>query len=87
MNNKEFKPYVPAEKVKTGTKMMVTSVIMGIILAVVFGAANAYTWPSRGYDSICFHSGSSYFHGCYPCDHEKKLHSGEQPGSDHWFCR
>ena len=40
MNNKEIKPYVPAEKVTP--EMTVTSVIMGMILAVVFGAANAY---------------------------------------------
>ena len=40
MNNKEFKPYVPAEKVTP--EMTVTSVIVGMILAVVFGAANAY---------------------------------------------
>ena len=41
MNNQnEFKPYVPAEKVTP--EITVTSVIMGIILAVVFGAANAY---------------------------------------------
>ena len=40
MNNKEFKPYVPAEK--ETAEMTVTSVIMGMILAVVFGAANAY---------------------------------------------
>lgn len=40
MNSKEFKPYVPAEKVTA--EMTVTSVIMGMILAVVFGAANAY---------------------------------------------
>ena len=38
--NKEFKPYIPADKVTP--EMTVTSVIMGIILAVVFGAANAY---------------------------------------------
>lgn len=38
--NKEFKPYVPAEKVTP--EMTATSVIMGIILAIVFGAANAY---------------------------------------------
>ena len=37
MNNKEFKPYVPAEKITP--EMTVTSVIMGMILAVVFGAA------------------------------------------------
>ncbi len=36
----EFKPYIPAEKVTP--EITVTSIIMGIILAVVFGAANAY---------------------------------------------
>jgi len=36
----EFKPYVPAEKITP--EITVTSVIMGILLAVVFGAANAY---------------------------------------------
>ena len=40
MNNKEFKPYIPADKITP--EMTVTSVIMGMILAVVFGAANAY---------------------------------------------
>ena len=39
-NNKEFKPYIPAEKITP--EFTVTSIIMGIILAVVFGAANAY---------------------------------------------
>ena len=38
--NKEFKPYIPAERVTA--EMTVTSVIMGVILAIVFGAANAY---------------------------------------------
>ena len=40
MENKEFKPYVPAEKVTP--ELTFTSIFMGIILAVVFGAANAY---------------------------------------------
>ena len=41
MENKEnFKPYVPADKVTP--EITVTSIIMGVILAVVFGAANAY---------------------------------------------
>jgi len=39
-NKNEFKPYVPAEKVTP--ELTVTSIVMGIILAVVFGAANAY---------------------------------------------
>ena len=39
-NKNEFKPYIPADKVTP--EITVTSVVMGIILAVVFGAANAY---------------------------------------------
>ena len=41
MNNQnEFKPYIPAEKVTP--EITITSIVMGIILAVIFGAANAY---------------------------------------------
>ena len=39
-NKNEFKPYIAAEKVTP--EMTVTSIIMGVIIAVVFGAANAY---------------------------------------------
>ncbi len=39
-NKSNFKPYIPAEKVTP--EITVTSIVMGIILAVVFGAANAY---------------------------------------------
>ena len=39
-NKNEFKPYIPAEKVTP--ELTVTSIVMGVILAVVFGAANAY---------------------------------------------
>lgn len=38
--NKEFKPYIPADKITP--EFTVTSIIMGVILAVIFGAANAY---------------------------------------------
>lgn len=38
--NSEFKPYVPADKIVP--EFTVTSVLIGLILAVVFGAANAY---------------------------------------------
>ena len=41
MNNQnEFKPYIPADKVTP--EITVTSIVMGIILAIIFGAANAY---------------------------------------------
>lgn len=39
-NKKEFQPYIPASKVTP--ELTVTSIVMGIILSVVFGAANAY---------------------------------------------
>ena len=38
--NEEFKPYIPADKITS--EMTPTSVIMGLLLAVIFGAANAY---------------------------------------------
>ena len=40
MKDDNFKPYIPANKVTP--EFTVTSVILGVILAVVFGAANAY---------------------------------------------
>ena len=39
-NKNDFKPYVPAEKITP--EITVASMVMGVILAVVFGAANAY---------------------------------------------
>lgn len=39
-SQKEFKPYVPADKVTP--EITVTSIVMGVLLAVIFGAANAY---------------------------------------------
>ena len=39
-NNKEFKPYIPADKVMP--EMTGMSIFLGLVLAVVFGAANAY---------------------------------------------
>ncbi|MBQ7066962.1 MAG: oligopeptide transporter, OPT family [Lachnospiraceae bacterium] len=38
--NKEFKPFVPADK--TMPEFTVTSIVLGILLAVIFGGANAY---------------------------------------------
>ena len=39
-NQKEFKPYIPAERITP--ELTVTSIIMGVLLAIIFGAANAY---------------------------------------------
>ena len=38
--NKNFKPFIPADKIVP--ELTITSIIVGLILAVVFGAANAY---------------------------------------------
>lgn len=38
--NKEFKPFVPADK--TMPEFTKTSIILGILLAIIFGGANAY---------------------------------------------
>ena len=40
MKKKEHKPYIPPEK--NMPELTVTSIVMGILLAVIFGAANAY---------------------------------------------
>ena len=40
MEKKDFKPFIPANKVMP--ELTVTSIILGLILSVVFGAANAY---------------------------------------------
>ncbi len=40
MKDTEFKPYIPPEK--SPSELTFSSIIMGVLLAVVFGAANAY---------------------------------------------
>ena len=39
-NEKQFKPYIPADKVLP--ELTVVSIVLGVILAVIFGGANAY---------------------------------------------
>ncbi len=39
-NSQEFKPFIPANKIVP--EFTVTSIILGILLAIIFGAANAY---------------------------------------------
>ena len=65
----DFKPFISADKVLP--EFTVTSVILGMILAVIFGGANgAKSW----YDCISLHSSGSYFHGCDPCDLKERFH-------------
>ena len=39
-NEKNFKPYIPADKVLP--ELTAVSIVLGVILAVIFGGANAY---------------------------------------------
>ena len=39
-NKNDFKPYIPAERVVP--EFTVASILIGVLLAIVFGAANAY---------------------------------------------
>ncbi len=39
-NQDDYKPYIPSEKITP--EITITSVVMGILLSVIFGAANAY---------------------------------------------
>ena len=40
MKNEDFKPYIPADRITP--EFTATSVIIGLLLAIIFGAANAY---------------------------------------------
>ena len=55
MENKEFKPYIPASKITP--EITATSIIMGILLSVIFGAANAYLGLRVGI--CCNHFGTT----------------------------
>ena len=39
-SNKDFKPFIPANK--TMPEFTGTSIVLGVLLAIVFGGANAY---------------------------------------------
>ena len=78
--NKEFKPYIPADKVTP--ELTAVSVIIGVLLAVVFGAANAYLGLRVG-----LHSCGGYLHGRYPRPDAPQFHSGEQYRPDDRFRR
>ena len=50
-NKNNFKPYIPADRVVP--EFTVTSLLIGILLAIVFGAANAYLGLRVGMNRFC----------------------------------
>ncbi len=83
--NTEFKPYIPAEKVTP--ELTVTSVIMGCILAVIFGAANAYLGLRVGMTVSASIPAAVISMGVIRVFFAEELHSGEQYGPDYRFSR
>lgn len=62
----EFKPYIPADKIVP--EFTVTSIVIGIILAIGFRRRKRIPRTDRRNDSISFHPGSRYLYGYHPCD-------------------
>ena len=58
----DFKPYIPADKVTP--EFTITSIVMGIILAVVF--CQRVSGPPGRNDDFCLHSGSRDLNGSDP---------------------
>lgn len=58
-----FKPFIPAEK--RVSEFTATSVILGIILAVLFGGANAYLGLRVGMTVSASIPGSGHLNGSY----------------------
>ena len=56
MEEKKFQPYVPADKVVP--EFTVFSVVLGALLAIVFGGANAYLGLRVGMTGL--HSGEQH---------------------------
>ena len=83
--NTEFKPYIPAEKITP--ELTVTSVIMGCILAVIFGAANAYLGLRVGMTVSASIPAAVISMGVIRVTSSQKLHPGEQYGPDYRFSR
>ena len=80
MEEKKFQPYVPADKVVP--EFTVFSVVLGALLAIVFGGANAYLGLRVGM-TVSAYPGGGALDGRHPLHLQAGLHSGEQHGPDH----
>ena len=72
---KQFKPYIPADKVMP--ELTPIPAILGIILAVVFGGANAYLGLRVGMTRLRFHPCCRSFYGYCAHDHAPRFYSGK----------
>lgn len=74
-NKKDFKPFISADKIVP--EFTFTSLFIGILLAVVFGAANAYLGLRVGMTVSASISCGSSFYGNYSCDSQKRFNLRE----------
>ena len=72
-NKSEFKPYIPADKIVP--EFTVTSLLIGILLAIVFGAANAYLGLLVGMTISASIPAAVYFYGNHSCHPAERFHS------------
>ena len=79
-NKNEFKPYIPADKIVP--EFTVTSALIGCLLAIVFGAANAYLGLLVGMTISASIPAAVISMGIIRVIRQKRFHPREQPGSD-----
>ena len=81
----DFKPYITHEKY--AKELTVTSVVTGIILSVVFGAANAYLGLKVGLTVSASIPAAVLAMGTLKILFKKKLGARKQYDSDNRLCR
>ena len=72
-NQKEFKPFIPANKIVP--EFTATSIILGCLLAVIFGAANAYLGLRVGVTVSASIPAAVYINGGFKSHIKKRLYT------------
>lgn len=85
MEDQSFHPYIPADRV--APEMTAVSVLLGAVLAIVFGAANAYLGLRVGMTISASISGRCTQYGPHSVHPETGFHFGKQYGPNHWLSR
>ena len=81
----DFQPFIPADKIVP--EFTVTSIVLGVLLAVVFGAANAYLGLRVGMTISASIPAAVISMGIIRMVFTKRLHIGKQYGANYRFCR
>lgn len=74
-SNQSFKPFIPANE--NPPEMTVTSVVIGVLMAIIFGAANAYLGLRVGMTISASIPAAVISMGGHPHHPAQGLHPGE----------